>query len=236
MFPLADDNAGRITTPVVCWLLITVNVLVYLYQASLGAAQIAFINQWGLQPYEIFMFRDMAAILTSMFVHGGVIHLIGNLFYLHVFGDNLEDVMGHVPFLIFYLVCGLSATASQVATDPGSRIPLIGASGAIAGVLGGYIRLFPHASVRAAILFVLIRTVPAWVLLGFWFVTNVLSAFRNLGDTGGGVAFMAHVGGFVAGFLLVGLFVDPAALARQRSVRAAHGERLATARGRRVRA
>lgn len=230
MFPLADDNAGRRTTPFITWGLIAVNVAVHLYQMSLGDAATAFILTWGLQPYEIFRLQDMAAIVTSMFIHGGILHLVGNLFYLHVFGDNLEDVMGHGRFLVFYLICGLAATAAHVAVDPMSQIPTVGASGAIAGVLGGYIRLFPTASVRTAILGFIIRTVPAWFLLGYWFAMQAWNAWATLGDTGGGVAFMAHVGGFVAGFLLVGAFTDTFALARQRRLRAEHHAILAARR------
>lgn len=221
MFPLADDNAGRTTTPVVTWGLIVLNVLLFLYQVSLGEGQMAFIFTWALQPNDLIHLHDLPAVLTSMFLHGGWMHLIGNMFFLHVFGDNLEDVMGHGRFLVFYLLCGLAAGAAQVVIDPTSQIPILGASGAIAGVLGGYIRLFPHGRVRTLI-FVIIRTLPAWLLLGFWFLMNAWNAYQSFGDRNGGVAFMAHVGGFVAGFLLVMLFVDDAALARQRRVRASH--------------
>jgi membrane associated rhomboid family serine protease len=231
MFPLSDDNAGRTTTPFVTWTLIAVNVAVFIFQMTLGAGQMAFILTWGLQPNDLIHLRDLPAVLTSMFLHGGVMHLVGNMFYLHVFGDNLEDVMGHGKFLVFYLICGFAAGLAQVVIDPTSEIPMIGASGAIAGVLGGYIRLFPHARVRTAIFFVLIRTLPAWILLGFWFVMNAWNAFQTFGDQGGGVAFMAHVGGFVAGFLLVGFFTNERDLNRQRRVRAEHEAMLAYRRG-----
>ena len=224
MFPLSDDNIGRRTTPYVTWALIAINILVFIYQLSLGANATAFILTWGLQPYEVFQLppQDLAAFLTAMFLHGGIAHLAGNLFYLHVFGDNLEDVMGHGKFLLFYLLCGLAASVAQIAIDPSSQVPIIGASGAIAGVLGGYIMLFPHARVRTAIFFVLVRTLPAWVLLGFWFAMQAWSAFSSFGDSAGGVAFMAHVGGFVAGALLCRVFVNRNDLDRQRSIRAGY--------------
>ena len=142
-------------------------------------------------------------LLTSMFMHGSWLHIIGNLWFLWIFGDNVEDAMGSVKFLVFYLVCGLIAAGAQVLTSPGSQAPMVGASGAIAGVLGSYLVLYPHARVRCLwILFVIITTVylPAWLLLGLWFLTQFIMP-------GEGVAAMAHVGGFVAGLLLVFLFV-----------------------------
>ncbi|MGI9253003.1 MAG: rhomboid family intramembrane serine protease [Thermomicrobiales bacterium] len=222
MFPLSDDNTGQKTTPFVTWALIGINIAVFIYQYSLGAAMMPFVLTWGLQPYDLIHFRDVPALFTSMFLHGGIIHLVGNMFYLHVFGDNLEDVMGHARFLIFYILCGLAAAAAQVMSDPMSQVPVIGASGAIAGVLGGYILLFPGASIRVAMFGFLIRTLPAWIVLGFWFALNALNAYATLGDSGGGIAFMAHVGGFIGGVVLVRLFVDRASLDRQRRIRAEH--------------
>jgi membrane associated rhomboid family serine protease len=142
-------------------------------------------------------------IFTSMFMHGGWLHIVGNMWFLWIFGDNVEDAMGPVKFLIFYLVCGVAAAMAQVLSSPGSAIPMVGASGAIAGVLGAYILLYPHARVRCLwVLFILVTFVyvPAWLILGLWFVSQFFIP-------GQGVAWMAHVGGFVAGFALVRLFV-----------------------------
>ena len=162
-------------------------------------------------------------LVTSMFLHGGWLHLLGNLLFLWVFGDNVEDAMGAVRFIVFYLLCGLAAAATQMATDPASVTPMVGASGAIAGVLGSYARLYPHARVRTLVFlgfFVTVAAIPAWVLLGLWFVLQLLSGLPALGRLGGngGVAFWAHIGGFVAGLLLTGPMHDPRLLARHRTL------------------
>src|SRR5690606_8236840 len=154
---------------------------------------------------------NLSSIFTSMFLHGGWAHFLGNMVFLYVFGDNIEDAMGHVSYLLFYLLCGVAAAMTQILLNPASTIPMIGASGAISGVLGAYIALFPHGKVRAAVIlgfFVQVVLVPAWVMLGLWFVLQLVSGVASLGVGGdmGGVAFWAHVGGFVAGVILVWIF------------------------------
>jgi membrane associated rhomboid family serine protease len=159
---------------------------------------------------------DWATVITSMFMHGGWLHLIGNMWFLWVFGDNVEDAMGHTRFAVFYLLCGLAAFAAQALSDSASAIPMVGASGAIGGVLGAYARLYPQARVHVlGVFLVFVRrfVVPAVVVLGLWFAIQVLSGLPALGSpAAGGVAFWAHVGGFVAGLALVGPFSDPARL------------------------
>jgi membrane associated rhomboid family serine protease len=156
---------------------------------------------------------DWATVITSMFMHGGWLHLLGNLWFLWLFGDNVEDVMGHVRFALFYLLCGLAAFAAQAFSDSRSAIPMVGASGAIGGVLGAYARLYPHARVHVlGVFFVFVRrfVVPAALVLGMWFLLQVISGLPALGSpAAGGVAFWAHVGGFLAGLALVGFFADP---------------------------
>ncbi len=223
MIPLHDDNPTEIT-PIVTIALIVVCSLVFLYQASLPEpAGEAFVFQYGAIPAAIFghekALPDIAvgfpvsvALLTSMFLHGGWMHLIGNMLYLWIFGNNIEDVMGHVKFVIFYVVCGILAAMSHALTDPSSAVPMVGASGAISGVLGAYLLLFPRAQVLVMIpLGIFMRTmyVPAGFVLGFWFVLQLLSGGMSLGRGGGDVAFFAHVGGFVAGMALIGVFKDP---------------------------
>jgi membrane associated rhomboid family serine protease len=155
--------------------------------------------------------------VTSMFMHGGWLHIIGNMWFLWIFGDNVEDAMGHTRFLVFYLLCGLSAAAVQVIVNPESAIPMVGASGAIGGVMGAYILLYPRVHVHMLIFlgFIITRVaVPAIFMLGYWFVLQLLSGLTTIGAPGGGVAFWAHVGGFVAGALLILVFRDPRLLAR----------------------
>ena len=156
-------------------------------------------------------------VLTSMFMHGGWMHIIGNMWFLWIFGGNVEDAMGHARFVVFYLLCGLAAAAFQVAADPASTIPMVGASGAIGGGLGAYILLYPRVHVHLLIFIIFYVTtiaVPAYLMLGYWFLVQVLSGVASVGREGGGVAFWAHVGGFVAGGLLVFAFRDRALLAR----------------------
>jgi membrane associated rhomboid family serine protease len=219
--PIGDDDVPGGGARYVTIALLVANVLAFfleLGQANEAALQ-AFIQSWGVVPREYSAGTDLAphiplpfwtTLLTSMFLHGGWMHLGGNMLYLWIFGDNLEKVMGHVRFLIFYLVCGIAAGLAHIVFNSGSNIPTVGASGAISGVLGGYLLLFPRNRVR-----VLTRggvtAVPAFVTLGLWIVIQVLSSLGSLGartgDTeGGGVAYLAHVGGFVAGLVLVKLF------------------------------
>jgi membrane associated rhomboid family serine protease len=219
MFPLKDDNPTTIT-PVVTWALIAVNAAVFLYQVSLGpkASQV-FVYQYGAIPAVVTGVQSLPAMLaaippflsifTSMFLHGSWMHLIGNMWYLWIFGNNIEEAMGGFRYLAFYLVCGLLASMSQILPNAASIVPTIGASGAIAGVLGAYTLLYPRARVLTfvmAIFFVRLMYIPAGFILGFWFVFQIVSG-RITGDpNAGGIAFGAHIGGFIAGMLLVGLF------------------------------
>jgi membrane associated rhomboid family serine protease len=220
MFPLRDDNPTTIA-PVVTWVLITINVAVFLYQISLSpsAAQL-FVYQFGATPAVVFGTKSLPAqfsaipplmsIFTSMFLHGGWMHLVGNMWFLWIFGNNIEEAMGHARYLAFYLICGILASVSHVFASPSSAIPSIGASGAIAGVLGAYIMLYPRARVWTLIFlgfFIRLMYLPAGVILGFWILLQFINGSMGTGrqDTGG-VAFWAHIGGFIAGILLVGLF------------------------------
>lgn len=223
MIPLHDDNPTEIA-PIVTIALIVLCSLVFLYEVSLpDQAGEAFVFQYGAIPASIFgheaaLPENAVAVpftltlLTSMFLHGGWMHLIGNMLYLWIFGNNVEDAMGHVKFVIFYVVCGILAAVSHAVTDPASGIPMVGASGAISGVLGAYLLLYPRAQVLVLIpLGIFMRTmyVPAGFVLGFWFVLQLFSGGMSLGQGGGGVAWFAHVGGFVAGMALIGFFKHP---------------------------
>ncbi len=201
MIPLRDTiPASRV--PVVNYALIAANVLVFMYEMSLGEDAERFIYTWGLVP------RDFAweKLLTSTFVHGGLLHLIGNMLYLFIFGDNVEDRLGHGRYLAFYLLCGIAAGAGQAIVSAGSNIPMVGASGAIAGVSGAYLLFFPRARVVTLVpifLFLQVIEIPAILFLVPWFLWQVMSGVATLGhDASGGVAFFAHVGGFVAGMIL----------------------------------
>lgn len=219
MIPLRDDNPTKIL-PIVTVGLIALNVLVFLYQISLGPrAGELFVYQFGAIPAVVFGSRSLPSELvaipasftvgTSMFLHGGFMHLIGNMLYLWIFGNNVEDAMGHGRFLMFYLITGLAASMSHFLTDVTSLIPTIGASGAISGVLGAYILLYPHAQVLVLIplgFFTRLVYVPAGLVLGFYFVLQILQGTLSLGREGGGVAWFAHIGGFLTGLVLVGVF------------------------------
>ena len=210
MFPIRDHNPSG-STPWVTWALILANVAVFLVQMPYmanPAAQAAFFRDWALYPVAVTRGGEYGGILTSMFLHAGFLHLAGNMLFLWIFGDNVEDRMGRGRYLFFYLTCGIAASVVQWLTNPASTIPTIGASGAIAGVMGGYFLLFPHSRVLTLVpifFYPLFLRIPAIVYLGLWFVLQLLSGTTSLGrgpDTGG-VAFWAHVGGFAAGFLLV---------------------------------
>jgi len=218
MIPLRDDNPTTIV-PVVTVGLIALNVIIFLYQLVLSpdAGQL-FIYQYGSIPAVMFGERQLPpeigavapslSLLTSMFLHGGLMHLLGNMLYLWIFGNNIEDAMGHLRFLIFYLATGVLAALMHGLTDPGSAIPTIGASGAISGVLGAYLLLYPRAQVMMLVFlgfFIRVLYVPAGWVLGLWFLMQLLSGGFSSGQ-GGGVAWWAHIGGFLAGMLLVGLF------------------------------
>lgn len=206
MIPLRDDNP-RHHFPVVTLILIGINCAVYIYQIFLPTIQVTeMVMLYGAIPSSISSGQDWHTILTSMFLHGGFLHLAGNMLYLYIFGDNIESVFGSVRFLIFYLLCGMLAFASHYVFAMDSAIPMIGASGAISGVLGAYALKFPHARVMVLVpLFIWIWRVfaiPAALVLGFWFVMQLSSAFFA-SSSGGGVAWLAHVGGFVAGLMLM---------------------------------
>jgi len=214
MIPLRDVNPAR-RVPVVTLVLIGLNVLAFLYEQSLSARGLQrLVMQYGVVPAR---FTDGAitagealTLLTSMFLHGGWLHIGGNLLYLWIFGNNIEDRLGPIRFVIFYLLTGAAASALQIVIDPASRTPMIGASGAIAGVLGGYIVLYPRARVITLVLiffFIQVVSIPAVVLLGWWFLIQLFNGVLSLGEyASGGVAFFAHIGGFVTGVILIRLF------------------------------
>lgn len=202
MFPIGDDNTGRRLTPAVTYALIALNLLVFLLELAGGDA---FIGTWAFVPARFLAdpAADWVTIFTAMFMHAGLVHLGGNMLYLWIFGDNVEDRFGHLRFLAFYLFCGVAATFTQLAFSAGSEIPNLGASGAIAGVLGAYFLLYPNRRVTVIAGYGIVQ-VPALLVIGLWFVLQLFSGIGMLGaatDTGG-VAFMAHVGGFVAGSVL----------------------------------
>ena len=239
MFPYKDDNPTELT-PIVTVGIIAANVLVWLFLQGMGSpeALVRSVCDLGLVPGELLrtakpgsgvelapgLFCTVDAphyttVLTSMFTHGGWLHLIGNMVFLWVFGNNIEDVMGHGKFLIFYLLCGIAAAATQTFVSPHSLVPMIGASGAISGVLGAYLLLYPRVRVHTLIILPIYITsvaLPAWVMLGYWIVLQLLSGLGSLSDVEkGGVAFFAHIGGFIAGILLVRLFASEEVLRRR---------------------
>jgi len=219
MFPLRDDNPTTIT-PIVTWALIAINAMIFLYQVSLGPRDLRlFVYQYGAipsvvtgeqrLPANVAVIPPILSMVTNVFLHGGWMHLIGNMWYLWIFGNNLEEAMGRLRFILFYLLCGILASITHILFNMNSSIPSIGASGAISGVLGGYLMLYPRARVLTLIylgFFVRLVQIPAAFMLGFWFVLQVLSGSMAGNQQGGGIAFWAHIGGFVAGILLVGLF------------------------------
>jgi membrane associated rhomboid family serine protease len=206
MFPISDENRRDHITPVINYLLIAINVAVFLYQIQLGSegAIQEFINRYGVIPLEIAGRQDLYTLLTSMFIHGGWAHIIGNMLFLWVFGDNVEDAFGHVGYLVFYLLTGLAASAAHIILNPGSQIPSVGASGAISGVLGAYLIFFGSNPIRVLI-FWFVTVVPAWVMIGLWAVQQFMATYGSIAHTDqttGGVAYAAHAGGFVAGLLV----------------------------------
>lgn len=211
MIPLRDTNPRqKIPVPIVNIVLIIVNVFMWLWEVSLGAQLMPVMQQIAFVPARFWapggLVADITAMFVSMFLHGGWMHLGGNMLYLWVFGDNMEDRLGHFKYLLFYLACGIAATLAHAIVEPGSTLPAVGASGAIAGVLGGYLILFPAARVMTLIpifVFVTIRELPALFVLGLWFVLQLFTGAVTLGGEGGGVAYFAHIGGFVAGVALI---------------------------------
>jgi membrane associated rhomboid family serine protease len=238
MFPIRDDNP-QILTPYATYAIIALNVAVWVFIQGLGTPEALgrSICELGLIPAELLqtvpggarlpigpdslcVLGDSArwfTPLTSMFMHGGWIHIIGNMWFLWIFGDNVEDAMGSVRFVIFYLLCGFAAAAAQVLMDVNSIVPMVGASGAIGGVMGAYILLYPRVRVHMLLIlgfFITRIAVPAVFMLGYWILVQLLSGFTALGGQGGGVAFWAHIGGFATGAVLILLFRDPQLLAK----------------------
>jgi membrane associated rhomboid family serine protease len=212
VIPLRDVIPSR-TTPYVTISLVAINILVFLYQFSLGSYVNEFVLTFGLVP----AYFSWMNVLTSMFLHGGFLHVAGNMLYLWIFGDNVEDRMGHGRFLAFYLLCGIAAALGQAFTVPNSQIPMVGASGAIAGVMGAYFILYPHSRIVTLLplfIFWQVIEVPAIFFLGVWFVMQFLSGVGSVatatgGEPAGGVAFWAHVAGFAAGVVGVFVFKQP---------------------------
>jgi membrane associated rhomboid family serine protease len=238
MFPIRDDNP-HFLTPIVTYGLIAANVLAWALLQGFGVepALSSSVCSLGLIPAEFLELAPAGARvqvgpetecilssertwytpLTSMFMHGSWFHLIGNMWFLWIFGNNVEDSMGHLRFVVFYLLCGLAAAALQTFFDPDSTIPMVGASGAIGGVMGAYVLLYPRVHVHMLVVlgfYVTTIAVPAVFMLGYWFVVQLLSGWTSIGAEGGGVAFWAHVGGFIAGALLILLLRDQRLLER----------------------
>jgi rhomboid family protein len=205
MFPLKDTEPSY-SRPVVNIALIAVNLLVFLFEYSLGPRTLnAFIEYYGLVPDHF----QLSRVFTAMFLHGGWMHVLGNMLFLWVFGGRIEDLLGHAKYLVFYLLCGIVAALGQVVVSPYSTVPMVGASGAIAGVMGAYLIKFPRARILTLVFIVFFVTtieIPAPIMLGYWFVVQLFSGFGTIARTHisqGGTAYFAHIGGFVAGMLLV---------------------------------
>ena len=215
--PISDDNPTR-RRPWVSYIILALCVGVYFWQMSLGSAQQAAIFGYGMVPARLFglpladnMPAPVAAwitVFTSMFMHGGLMHLGGNMLYLWIFSDNIEDSIGRGRFVMFYLLCGICAALAQALTEPSSPVPMVGASGAIAGVLGAYLILHPRANIRCIVgilVFFRVMNVPAFLVLGGWIILQ----FTNMGQVGSNVAYVAHIGGFIAGMVLIPFFKQP---------------------------
>jgi membrane associated rhomboid family serine protease len=202
VLPIGDDNSRRRTFPFVTYGLVVLNVGVFLVELGQPDPQ-GYLAQWGATPAQVSTGQSLATLVTSMFLHAGWAHLLGNMLFLFIFGDNVEDAFGHFKYLAFYLVCGVAASLAQVALAPGSRVPSVGASGAISGVLAAYVVMFGNNRVRV-ILGIFPAVVPAYVMIGLWIVLQFVSGAASLGYTqqSGGVAYGAHVGGFLCGLLL----------------------------------
>jgi len=219
MFPVGDSVRSR-TFPYVNLAIIAANFLVFFYELSLGNEVNSFMRDWGAVPRFVtdyfdhpgdYPYRVLFTPITAMFVHGGWFHILGNMLFLWVFGDNVEDAIGHVSYLFFYLLAGIAAATAQIWVDTGSMLPMVGASGAIAGVLGAYVVLYPRATI-ATVIFPFVfwaLPIPAFVLIGLWFLLQLLSGAASIGTAVGaseGVAWWAHIGGFLAGLVLIWAF------------------------------
>lgn len=215
MIPIRDEIPTR-RVPIVNYALIALNILVFIFQSMLGSQEAALVYEFALIPVQLtngVSLGDVTDILTSMFMHAGLAHIGGNMLYLWIFGDNIEDRMGRSRYLIFYLTGGLVASLTHIITNPYSQIPTVGASGAIAAVLGAYLVLYPQSRVLTLVplgFFIRMTMLPAVVVLGLWFVLQFFSGVMSLGGPDvGGVAFWAHIGGFVAGVVLAKIFAKP---------------------------
>ena len=223
LIPIGDQDHPQQRFGFVVLLLLLTNIAVFIYQISLGDSGFErIVFQYGATAYELTRFTDIpptigypvwVTALTSMFLHGSILHIGSNMLYLWVFGDNIEDAMGHGRFLLFYLLCGFGAVAAQTLVDPSSQVPMVGASGAIAGVLAAYIVLSPGRLVNVLTIIVIIPfffRLPAFIVIGFWIVTQIMAGYVSLGPTAeeatGGVAYFAHIGGFISGLILVWFF------------------------------
>jgi len=208
LIPLKDDNP-RVLTPYFNYGLLLCNIAIFFYQLSRPDGD-AFVHAYGAIPADIMAGTHLSGLFSAMFLHGGWMHLLGNMLYLWIFGDNIEGLMGHPRYIVFYLLCGVAATMSHIAMMPNSDEPMIGASGAISGVLGAYLVKFPRARILILVpIFICLTTfrIPALFVLGFWFLTQLANSVGIFADVGSGnVAWFAHIGGFVAGLLLVKLF------------------------------
>lgn len=205
MFPIRDHNPSG-HSPYVTWALIVANIIVFIISLPFmenNAALASFWDTWAMIPAEIMVGVDYHTALTSMFLHGGILHIAGNMLFLWIFGDNVEDKMGHVPFLIFYLLCGFGAGLFHILSDPASGIPIVGASGAVAGIMGAYLLLYPNAKIDVVLIIVIFFKVfkwPAWVVLGAWMAIQTFSGLAFAANSG--VAYWAHIGGFIVGALM----------------------------------
>ena len=214
MIPIKDDQP-RYSTPFINWFLIALNILVFLFEGTLTKQELA---QFALVPARLWapnvtLLDAIIPFFTAMFLHAGWAHVLGNMLFLYIFGDNIEDYLGHFKYLIFYLLSGLFADAAQIAINPNSRLPMVGASGAIAGVLGAYFVLYPRARVLTWFPPIFFFYLPAWISLGYWFVLQFLYGAESLSVVRstremGGVAFWAHIGGFAAGFVMIKIFPE----------------------------
>ncbi len=243
MFPIRDENP-TIRTSISTFILIAANVAVWVFVQGFGfePALAESVCRFGAVPGELLSRisagtripigpglacvldgnPNWTTVVTSMFMHGGWFHLIGNMWFLVVFGDNVEDVMGRVRFVVFYLICGVAAVAAQMLSNPSSAVPMVGASGAIGGVMGAYVVLFPRAPVHLLVFlgfFITRVVVPAFFMLGYWFLLQVMGGFFSLGVASAGTAFWAHVGGFVAGIILVKIFCSSGKIENRRKLR-----------------
>jgi len=219
MLPVGDNVRSR-TFPYVNLAIITANFLVFFYELSLGNSVDSFLRDWGIVPRLVtdyfdhpgdYPYRVIFTPITAAFIHGGWFHILGNMLFLWVFGDNVEDAIGHVSYLLFYLLAGIAAATAQIWVDTNSAVPMVGASGAIAGVLGAYVVLYPRATVAAVIFpfFFWAFPIPAFILIGLWFFIQLLNGAAAIGTAVGaseGVAWWAHIGGFLAGLVLVWAF------------------------------